>query len=817
MNSVHIGIDLGTTNSTIAAFDGEVVTMIPNSLGENLTPSVVRIDRRGGVAVGRRACRYLDSDPANTHGEFKRLMGTDVRLTFASSGQSFLPEALSAQILTSLLADAADALGFTPRSAVISTPALFELPQNHATLRAGKLAGLEEVLLIQEPVASAIAAGWREDSPGLWLIYDLGGGTLDISLLETRDGRLRVVDHSGDNFLGGKDFDNALVDWTLDRLRAEYSISELRRDHPAGRPALVRLKNACEQAKIELSRLERTPITVSELCPDDAGRPVDVDLEITRKEYEEIVAPLIERSLAVCLALVAKNRATPDEIGRVVFVGGPTLTPAVRRRMGEAFGGRIAAGIDPMTAVARGAALYAATAGLSARPVQGMGQPPTGLAVRIEYPPVTADQEPFVVGRFLPGSGEKLPTHVQLSREDGFMGPRTAVGAEGSFVLQAALRPHCRNPFKVLATDAAGRNIPLATPDFAIVHGVSIADPPLSRSVGVALANDTVEVYFKKGTALPARKTFIHQTVKTVSATSGETALSVPIVQGEFPRAHCNCLIGTLTIGGGGGPLPAGSRVEVTLHLDRSGQMHARADIPALGRTFDNVIHILVPTASLATLEQGLTAVESRATPVLRRVFRTGDAASIRNLEQIPVLLNEAKRALGAARGGDDDAGQRLRRLLLEIEGLIDAVEETLEWPSLVEEANKQIEIAIVWVAAWGTPSEQTLLDQAISAAQAAIQARDRLELDRQARTLGNLSNAARARDPQSVFLYFDWYTQNIATATDIPRATELLNQGRQAVARGDAAALKAINRQLDLYFPCTDEERRRSFGSGVR
>lgn len=818
MGSIHIGIDLGTTNSTIAAFDGEVVTVIPNGFGENLTPSVVRIDGRGGVAVGRRAGRYLDSDPANTRNEFKRLMGTDVKLAFAASGEALLPEALSARVLASLLADAADLLGFVPRSAVISTPALFELPQNHATTRAGQMAGLEEVLLIQEPVASAIAAGWRENSPGLWLIYDLGGGTLDISLLETRDGRLRVVDHAGDNFLGGKDFDNALADWALDRLREECAIPELRRDNPAVRPALARLKSASEHAKIDLSRVERTAITVPDLCRDDAGRPVDLDLEIARQEYEGIVGPLIDRSLAVCLALVEKCRATPDEIGRVVFVGGPTLTPVVRRRIGDAFGGRIASGIDPMTAVARGAALYAATTGLDARPARPVDPSPAGLAVRIEHPPVTADLEPFVVGRFLPGPEEKLPAHVQLSRDDGLAGPKTAVGTEGNFVLQVPLRRHRRNQFKVLATDAADRNIPLATPDFAIVHGVSIADPPLSRSVGVALADDTVQVYFKKGTALPARKTFVHQTVKTVSTGGGEEeALSIPVVQGEFHRAHRNGLIGTLAIGGVGCPLPAGSRVEVTLHLDRSGQMHARADIPAIGRTFDDVIHILVPTASLETLEQGLTAAESRSARVLRRVFRTGAAESVRSLEPIPARLAEAKRCLDAARGGDDDAGQRLRRLLLEIEGAMDAVEETLEWPGLMEEADERIEIAISWVSAWGTPSEQALLDQAILAAKAARQARDPLELDRQVRAMRNLSNAAYARDPQSAFSSFDWYAQNIATATDIPRAMELLDKGRGAAARGDAAALKAINRQLDTYFAGTEEERRRSFGSGIR
>ena len=163
-SGLHVGIDLGTTNSAIAVFDGETVSVVPNAIGETLTPSVVRIDGRGGRTVGRRALPGLAGDPANTRGEFKRLMGTAERLRFEAAGAELLPEELSAAVLTSLLADARDVLGFLPRAAVISTPALFELPQSHATARAGKLAGLEEVVLIQEPVASAIAAGWRAEA-----------------------------------------------------------------------------------------------------------------------------------------------------------------------------------------------------------------------------------------------------------------------------------------------------------------------------------------------------------------------------------------------------------------------------------------------------------------------------------------------------------------------------------------------------------------------------------------------------------------------------------------------------------------------------
>jgi molecular chaperone DnaK len=329
---LFIGIDLGTTNSALAAFDGETVSVIPNTLGETLTPSAVRLDGSGGVTVGRKARRFLESDPSNTRAEWKRLMGTGERLAFAASGRALLPEELSAQVLGSLLADARDALGFAPRAAVISTPALFELPQNHATVRAGTLAGLEEVVLIQEPIASAIAAGWRAEHEGTWLVFDLGGGTLDVSLLETREGRLRVIDHAGDNFLGGKDIDQALVDWAVAELGRGGEVPGLAGADPANRRARARLRVACEEAKIELSRSPRAAVVVPELAAGPGGRPVDVELVLTRDQLDLLVAPLVARSLTVVRTLLAANQRSAGDVVCAVLVGGPTLARPARAR-----------------------------------------------------------------------------------------------------------------------------------------------------------------------------------------------------------------------------------------------------------------------------------------------------------------------------------------------------------------------------------------------------------------------------------------------------------------------------------------------------
>lgn len=817
---MHVGIDLGTTNSALATFDGTTLSVVSNNVGEVLTPSVVRIDARGGVTVGRRAARFLETDPANTRAEFKRLMGSAEKLEFKAAGKSLLPEELSARVLASLLADASDTLGYAPRGAVVSTPALFELPQNHATTKAGRLAGLEEVVLIQEPIASAIAAGWEADTHGLWLVFDLGGGTLDVSLLETRDGWLRVVDHAGDNFLGGKDFDNVLVDWTVARLKAERALRDLGRSNPASRRTIGKLKAACEAAKIDLSRSERARIVVPELCDDDDGQPVELDVEIERAAFEVMVAPLVDRAIEVCRATLARHRVDAGSVERAVFVGGPTLMPAIRSRVGEALGGRVAEGIDPMTIVARGAALYAATARVEARPPSPGEARAKGLAVQLEHPAVTSDLQPFVVGRFLPAPGESLPRRVRIAREDrGFVSADVDATPEGSFVVQVALEPRRQNRFRVFGLGADGSEVPLRSPEFAIVQGISVADPPLSRAVGVARSDDTVHVYFDKGTPLPARRSFVHKTVAAVAAGGATDVLRIPVVQGESLRAHRNRLIGALQIDGGAlkQDLPLGTPVEVSLQLDRSGQMRARAHVPAIGQSFEDVVHLLVPTASLEVLRFEADAAERRLADVRGRCFQAATPAALRRLEGAARMLSEARSDLEAAGGGDRDAAQRAQRMLLELHSALDAAEDEIRWPELEAEAHRAVEVDVSWVASWGTPSEQKLFDEALVALEAARKVRDSAEVERQLRVVRSLGSAAFSRDPRAEAIAFGVYASKISEATDLKQAHDLVARGRAALERGDKPALRAVNVELQALFPGTPEERLRSFGSGVQ
>ncbi|XXX75380.1 Hsp70 family protein [Sorangium sp. So ce134] len=818
---LYVGIDLGTTNSTAAAFDGEKVTLIRNSQGATLTPSVVRIDARGTTTVGARARRFLESDPQNTRAEFKRLMGTAQPIEFAAAKVTRKPEELAAEVLRSLRADVAEHLGALPSSAVISVPALFELPQSAATSEAARLAGFDRVELIQEPVASALAAGWTaEESTGSWLVYDLGGGTFDASLLETRDGLLRVVGHDGDNFLGGRDFDWAIVDWALAEIARAQGVTVSRAD-PRHAAALRKLKLAVEEVKIELTRAEEAALAIPGAFEVD-GAPVDVDLVLGRSTLDALCAPIIDRSIEVCRRLLAAHGLDASQLARVVLVGGPTVMPALRARVRGALGAPFGEGLDPMTLVAQGAAIYAATAGLDARASSGARSKDAkeeGRRLWLQYPAMSSDLTPHVVGRVVEGPGP-APERIRLAREgDGWTSAEAPLDAEGAFVVTVDLLPRRPNVFRVEATSAGGARVPVHPQAITIVQGLTISDPPLSRTVGVALADNSVRVYFERGAPLPARRTFVHHSVESVPKGSGACVLKIPIVQGELDVAHLCRVVGTLEIDGTGltQALPAGSAIELTLELDRGGHLSARALIPSQGLVFERVAHLLVPDAAPEVLDASLAAMRERLASVRESALRRNAPHALGKVTYVECALAEVERDAAAARGGDADAGQKARRALLELDVLLEQAEADKRWPELEAEAQAAVANASVWISQLGSSTEKALLEEAAQGVARARAEKNQVELQRQLRLVRNLSSAAFQRHPKAWVWMFEDAASEAHQASDLVRAQKLVRDGRGAAERGDTAALRAITEEIWRLLPVDAQKRRLGHESGVR
>ena len=350
-----IGIDLGTTNSCVAVFEGGEPIVIPNPEGARTTPSVVAFTKTGERIVGQVAKRQAITNPDRTVISIKREMGTAYKKEI--DGKSYTPQEISAMILQKLKADAEAYLGTPVTQAVITVPAYFSDAQRQATKDAGKIAGLEVLRIINEPTAAALAYGMDKENDQKIMVFDLGGGTFDVSLLEISDGVFEVLATAGNNRLGGDDFDQRIIDWMADRFKAENGV-DLRND----KMVMQRLKEAAEKAKIELSGMSSTNINLPFITATAAG-PLHFDATLTRAEFDRITADLVEATMGPTRQVLSDAGLNASQIDKVLLVGGSTRIPAVQEAVKKFLGKEPFKGINPDECVAIGAAIQGGVLG----------------------------------------------------------------------------------------------------------------------------------------------------------------------------------------------------------------------------------------------------------------------------------------------------------------------------------------------------------------------------------------------------------------------------------------------------------------------
>jgi molecular chaperone DnaK len=347
-----IGIDLGTTNSCVAVMEGGEPVVIPNAEGNRTTPSVVAFSKTGERLVGQVAKRQAVTNPDRTVMSIKREMGTNHKVNI--DNKQYSPQEISAMILQKMKADAEAYLGETVTQAVITVPAYFSDAQRQATKDAGKIAGLEVLRIINEPTAASLAYGLDKETDQKILVFDLGGGTFDVSILEIGDGVFEVLATNGNNRLGGDDFDNKVVDYLVDGFRKDQGI-DLRND----KMAMQRLREAAEKAKVELSSVTSTSINLPYITADASG-PKHLDTTLTRAKFDELTADLVEKTVGPTRSALSDAGLKPQEIEKILLVGGSTRTPSVQEMVKKLFGKEPFKGINPDECVAIGAAIQAA-------------------------------------------------------------------------------------------------------------------------------------------------------------------------------------------------------------------------------------------------------------------------------------------------------------------------------------------------------------------------------------------------------------------------------------------------------------------------
>ena len=350
-----IGIDLGTTNSCVAVIEGGEPVVIANAEGARTTPSVVAFGKTGERMVGQVAKRQAITNPDKTVASIKRQMGTDYKV--AIDDKKYTPQEISAMILQKLKADAEAYLGDTVTEAVITVPAYFTDSQRQATKDAGKIAGLEVKRIINEPTAAALAYGIDKETDQKVMVYDLGGGTFDVSIIEMGDGVQEVLATAGNNRLGGDDFDQRVIDWLADGFKAEQGI-DLRGD----KMAMQRLKEAAEKAKIELSGVTTSNISLPFITADATG-PKHLEMTLTRAKFNELTNDLVEATMGPVRQAMSDSGLKTSEIDKVLMVGGSSRIPAVQEAIKKFMGTEPFKGINPDECVAMGAALQAGVLG----------------------------------------------------------------------------------------------------------------------------------------------------------------------------------------------------------------------------------------------------------------------------------------------------------------------------------------------------------------------------------------------------------------------------------------------------------------------
>jgi molecular chaperone DnaK len=597
-----VGIDLGTTNSAICSYDGSETRIWKSPEQNDVTPSAIYIDRRGNKYVGKRAYDSAPHSPDNAAMLFKRLMGTSTPIQFSAVNLTKIPEECSAEVIKVLFGYMSEEIRNDPNTGtVITVPAAFNQMQKNATMQAANMAGIGKVALMQEPVAAVMSVMRARNTDGMFLIYDLGGGTLDIAIAESISGRVNLLAHGGIAMCGGRDFDRVLGDnvvhpWLLENfdLPEDFSVN------PNFKSLLRKATWATEMAKIELSAREDAAISLSEIearVRDLNGNEIYLDIPMQRDTFDKLIAERVGESIESARETLNKAGLTPHDLERIVFVGGPTNYKPLRDKVSFELGIPGSTGVNPMTAVAEGASLFAESIdwdsqNRSRKNTRGQISSSRGLALSFDYiartPDVKAKIAVQIAGQTTSGSEFQID-----SFDTGWTSGRLPL--KHGTIIEVNLTKNGENTFKVFVFDSEGGPIALEQDKIVITRTAATIDAiPASHSISVAVlgklgGRTEPDFLIKAGDHLPAKGTRHYKAGESLKA--GSTgSLNFILWEGDIEDPITdNRPIGTLKISGSdfdNGVISAGATLECDYEILDSGNVIIEVSVPCIGGTF---------------------------------------------------------------------------------------------------------------------------------------------------------------------------------------------------------------------------------------
>lgn len=836
-NKIDCGIDLGTTNSAIARMENGVPTIKKSDTLKDTVPSCVHFNKRQDILVGdtafnvmkndnTRALKTFEAGKTNTFIEFKRTMGTTHTYECSNMNKNLASEELSAEVLKKLKSFIQDENIY---SIVITVPAKFLNPQNEATMKAAKLAGFKHVQLLQEPVAAATAYGLTaKNKDSFWCVFDFGGGTFDAALVKSEEGILSVKDTDGDNWLGGKNLDFAIVDEIIiPTLQNNYALDSILGDTTKRQVLRDVLKFYAEEIKIEMSFKPSVnyviPLGSLKIEDENGINLEDEEIEITAssQEFENVVAPIFQKGIDTTKGLLKRNNLKGSDLGALILVGGPTFSPILRRMLKEQISEKVDTSVDPMTVVAKGAALFASTITVSDE-VKEETRDKTKLQLDIKYEATTVELDEMVNIKVLKEKTEGTfpeKIYVDVVRSDGaWSSGKKQIGVKSSIV-DVFLNEDQSNSFDVNVYDEAGNKLECEPNQFSILQGIGGLDGMqiLPYHIGIAkyFHTDERDLFFpvkglEKNKKVPATGVINRlKTRQTVvpGKTDERNTLRIPIYQGEYNAEGTNPTLNNeifeVIINGESLPklLPEGSDVNITIKVDRSQIMHFTAEFPTIEHTEELKIEIKQtepPTEELLANEilkakrtaQKVNASDvSEQLEVLEEQLENEKGSADGKMRILDSLRKELLKLDGAEKSAHyPQIEQELKDAFYELEDLIDKIKSN----GVEENLNmRQIETHL---SEFRKRVEHTIKDKNSKDAKELTIEILQLDFELRNAVTGNAMDVQHLRYLNDNFSSYHWRDAN--------RARQLFNQGLQMAADGNTSSIRNILRQLYNLMP---------------
>lgn len=813
-NTINFGIDLGTTNSAIAKFvKGDVVVFNnPLDYGRSTLPSVVYY-KKDRIVIGNKAKEYLERDPKNVVGLFKRKMGTSESFQIKSINESKTPVELSAQVLKELktFVNTGDSL----ESVVITIPASFDSIQSNATKEAGKQAGFKQVVLLQEPIAASLAYAnmkkSKEMQDGNWLVYDLGGGTFDVALVRIKDGEMKVVDHEGDNFLGGSDFDRLIVEkLIIPKISEEYTFEDLENQMKSAsgkyNAKYYSLLNQAEEAKIRLSAVSSAEIIV-ERMEDEEGNEVDMEITITKSEFNNLIKDSIDGTIEMIKTILTRNSLKSNDIQFNLMVGGSTFIPFVRQHVEEVLQIPSNCEIDPTTAVAVGAAYYAATKQKEISKEKSEKKK-SSLSIKASYNKASKESDELFAAR-VQGNTDGL--FYKITRQDGGFDSGLKPLSE-RINEDLPLVENTYNFFTLTIYDGENNVVETDIEPIGINSGFGISGQPLPEDICLEVddydnpGHTRLALIFERNTVLPTKRTLTFPINKPILKGNESDRLWINVYEGpQTSLPEANKLIGVIEISGKqvSRDIAKGSDLEITIMISESRDVTVSGYLNMSDQEFKNVFNPKERDTNVSLLKGQVLDLSSKLDEEIELATEKEDYETASALSKVKKEMESVSEE--AEKLSDDDVTDKRYQLEDKKRKIAQEIDSATKNKRLQKATEYYHEIKAECeelIDASGNDHERKTFNDIVNQEASFMATKSPLKIQEKSDELQAIIGQIRWRTPEFLKGIFAYLIENQAKMNDQSQAKSLIDAGKFAVESQNWDRLREINFGLFDLMP---------------